>query len=257
MATMLEPSLSSSQYRAPYSTTSAPTMADTLPIIDFNFDDLRSRMAKFTTRFDAFIVQGRKRVLEERSNFRMKVTELEEEQRSKARDIETLTQRTQSHAQTLSKEAAEASEMRTAIAAITQQRDAHLSHRDRLKSEMAALQKSINQRLAAQRQHAVRMEAQARLNEPELRFWEECLGMRIEGAGEADRLRFVFAHIDERDWAREGWFELDMSRVDYRVGAIKPRVEADRLEEEVQKLNRTRDLAMFLKGMRGLIGEAM
>lgn len=55
----------------------APPAADTLPSIDFGFDDLRDRMAKFTARFDAFIEQGRKRVLEERNQFRLNVAELQ------------------------------------------------------------------------------------------------------------------------------------------------------------------------------------
>src|SRR6478735_5420458 len=54
-----------------------PSMADQLPSIDFGFDELRDRMAKFTAKFDAFIEQGRKRVLEERNQFRMNVAELQ------------------------------------------------------------------------------------------------------------------------------------------------------------------------------------
>lgn len=59
--------------------TSAPlegSISDTLPNINFGFDDLRDRMAKFTVKFDNFIEQGRKRVLEERNQFRMNVAEL-------------------------------------------------------------------------------------------------------------------------------------------------------------------------------------
>jgi len=52
-------------------------MADQLPSVDFGFDELRDRMAKFTAKFDAFIEQGRKRVLEERNQFRMNVAELQ------------------------------------------------------------------------------------------------------------------------------------------------------------------------------------
>ena len=51
-------------------------MADSLPNIDFGFEDLRQRMTSFTDRFDAFIERGRKRVLEERNKFRMNVAEL-------------------------------------------------------------------------------------------------------------------------------------------------------------------------------------
>lgn len=53
-----------------------PSMADQLPSINFGFDDLRSRMNQFTARFDAFIEQGRRRVLEERNQFRVNVAEL-------------------------------------------------------------------------------------------------------------------------------------------------------------------------------------
>lgn len=57
--------------------TAAPSMADSLPNTNFGFDELRDRMTKFTVRFDAFIEQSRKRVLEERNQFRMNVAELQ------------------------------------------------------------------------------------------------------------------------------------------------------------------------------------
>lgn len=53
-----------------------PSVAETLPNINFGFDDLRERMNKFSTRFDAFIERGRKRVLEERNQFHMRMAEL-------------------------------------------------------------------------------------------------------------------------------------------------------------------------------------
>lgn len=55
----------------------APSVADSLPSINFGFDELRDRMARFTAKFDAFIEQGRKRVLEEKNQFVMQVTELQ------------------------------------------------------------------------------------------------------------------------------------------------------------------------------------
>ena len=77
MATMFEPSLSTSIMRAPLSSANAPSMADSLPNINFGFDELRERMANFTDRFDDFIARGRKRVLEERNQFRINVAELQ------------------------------------------------------------------------------------------------------------------------------------------------------------------------------------
>lgn len=75
MSSSFDPSLSTTM-RPPLSSADAPSMADTLPSINFGFDELRDRMAKFTVRFDTFIEQGRKRVLEERNQFRMNVAEL-------------------------------------------------------------------------------------------------------------------------------------------------------------------------------------
>lgn len=72
MASVFEPR--SSQNRQ---TMAAPSMADSLPSIDFGFDDLRDRMARFTARFDDFIEKGRKRVLEERNQFAVTVAELQ------------------------------------------------------------------------------------------------------------------------------------------------------------------------------------
>lgn len=47
-----------------------------LPTVDFNFEDLRKRMNDFSTKFDAFIERGRKRVLEERNGFRGRLGEI-------------------------------------------------------------------------------------------------------------------------------------------------------------------------------------
>ena len=77
MAKMFEPSLSTSTMRTPYSSAPNPSMADSLPNINFGFDDLRDRMAKFTQKFDDFIAQGRKRVLEERNHFRTNLAEFQ------------------------------------------------------------------------------------------------------------------------------------------------------------------------------------
>jgi kinetochore protein Spc25 len=77
MATSFEPSLLMSAVRPPLLSADAPSMADSLPSIEFGFDELRGRMAQFTVKFDAFIEQGRKRVLEERNQFRMNVAELQ------------------------------------------------------------------------------------------------------------------------------------------------------------------------------------
>ncbi|KAI9643916.1 kinetochore-associated Ndc80 complex subunit spc25 [Ciborinia camelliae] len=262
MASMFEPSLStsmsSSTMRPPLSSADAPSMADTLPSINFGFDELRDRMAKFTVKFDAFIEQGRKRVLEERNQFRMNVTELHaEDQRMKKRDIEVLSSKSSTHQQTLAKEAAETAEMQAAIAALSAQRDAQLATREALKAQIAETQKAISGRVAAQKSHAQYIDKQARFNVPELDFWISNLGLMIEGAGQNDRLKFVFNNIDDNDYDREAWFELDTSKRDYDIPYCKPKLEKEQIERVVDKLNETRDLRVLLKGMRELFVEAV
>lgn len=232
-------------------------MADTLPSIDFGFDELRDRMAKFTAKFDAFIEQGRKRVLEERNQFRMNVAELQEDQRMKKKDIEILQLKTNTHQQTIAKEAAETREMQTSIATLQSQYDSQVSVRDSLKAQIAATQREIDAKLAAQAAHAKKVEAQSRFNVPELDFWVTTLCLRIEGAGQTDRLKFVYTHVDEKDWEREAWFELCTDSRDYDVKHCRPKLERERVEKVLERVNENRELVGLLKGMRELFVEAM
>ncbi|KAI9711447.1 MAG: kinetochore-associated Ndc80 complex subunit spc25 [Candelaria pacifica] len=252
-----EPSLSTSAMRAPYSTADAPSMADSLPGINFGFEELRDRMTKFTVRFDDFIEKGRKRVLAERNQFRINVAELQEDQRMKKKDIEILSLKSNTHAQTVSKEAQETSEMHAAIDTLTTQRDARAAARDRLKQQIAETKKSIAQQHEAQQKHARYLDGQQRFNIPELDFWHDYLCMRIEGAGVEDQLKFVYTHVDERDWEREALFELGMGKREYEVLHCKPKIEGEKVAACVEKLNESRDLGAFLKGMRELFVETL
>ena len=175
----------------------------------------------------------------------------------KKKDIDILTHKSTTHAHTLAKEAAETEEMQSAIASITSQREARAAYRDRLRAETASVQNAIDQRLEAQRQHAKYLDEQARYNLPELDFWTDYLCMRIEGAGAIDHLKFVYTHVDERDWEKEAWFELNTEKRDYQVNCMRPKLKSDGVERCVEKLNENRDLGIFLKGMRGLFVDVM
>ncbi|KAF2645876.1 hypothetical protein P280DRAFT_503910 [Massarina eburnea CBS 473.64] len=252
--TAFEQSLSSSMRLPAHD---APSMADQLPSINFGFDDLRSRMNMFTARFDDFIEKGRRRVLEERNTFRMNVAEVQEDQRMRKRDIEILELKQSQHSSTLAKESAETTEMHAAIATLTMQRDERLTHRDALRSQISEVQKAITARREAQLKHRRYLDGQSRYNEPELEFWESYLGLRIEGLGKADRLKFVYTNVCEREWDREAWFELDTTERDYKVEDARPKLERDEVDRVLERLNETRDLAAFLKGMRELFVEQL
>jgi len=173
------------------------------------------------------------------------------------RDIEIINLKSQTHEQTLQKEAAEAAEMHAAISSITVERDSRLAKRDRLKQQIAETQKSISQRVEAQRAHAKHLDAQSRLNNPELDFWQDYLCLRIEGAGREDRLKFVYSHLSEKDWEDEAWFELGTASRDYEVFHTRPKLNRDALEKEVDLVNDDRDFGAFLKRMRKLFAETM
>lgn len=142
----------------------------------------------------------------------------------KKKDIEIMTSKSNTHQQTLAKESAETHEMQEAIASLSAQRDAHLATKDALKQQIAETQKQIDAKLAAQRAYAKHVDAQSRYNIPELDFWTSNLAMEIEGAGLNDRIKFVFSHIDDRDWKREAYFELDTSKREYEVPNCKPKL---------------------------------
>lgn len=274
MLSSFEPSLSTSGMRPPLTSAHAPSMADSLPNINFGFEDLRNRMAQFTAKFDAFIERGRKQVLEERNQFRINLAELQgmctiysswdngliqakEDQRMRQRDIEIVNLKSQTHEQTLQKEAAEADEMHAAISSIAMERDSRLTKRDRVKHQITETQKAINQRIEAQKSHSRTLDAQARLNTPELEFWQEYLCLRIEGAGRDDRLKFIYSHMLEKDWEAEAWFELGTASRDYEVFHTRPKVDQDALDRELDTLNEDRDFGAFLKRMRRLLLKTM
>ena len=175
----------------------------------------------------------------------------------KKKDIEILQLKTNTRQQTMAKESTEAREMRAAIATLAKQRDRHLATRDSLKTQIESTQREIESRGAAQLAHARQLDAQSRFNVPELDFWVSNLGLKIEGAGQDDRLKFVYSHIDERDWEREAWFELVTAARDYDVRHCRPKLEREKVEKVLERLNETRELTVLLKGMRELFVEAM
>ncbi|KAK5120543.1 hypothetical protein LTR85_006199 [Meristemomyces frigidus] len=253
MAVPLTPSRFGSSFSGSQAyNTNMPSMADTLPSVDFNFNDLRERMAQFTVRFDDFIERGRKRVLEERNAFRMNVAELEDTQRNRNQAITLLESKSSTHAHTLAKEAAETEEMHAAIRSLSEQKEEHLARREQLKDDIASVQASIKQRREAQTAYQRSLDAQARHNIPELRFWEHCLGLRIEGTETEDVLRFVYVCVDERDAEKECWFDLSMGGKEYEIASTQPKLERDSVDEAQERLNETRDLGAFLKSMRTL-----
>lgn len=173
------------------------------------------------------------------------------------RDIEIVQLKSNSLQQTMAKEKQEKQEMETSIATLASQRDRQEAERDALARQVADTQRAIDAKIAAQQARTRQREAQARFNVPELDFWVTNLCLTMEGAGNDDRLRFVYTHIDDQDWAREAWFELDTAQRDYAVRHCRPKLEREKVDRLLERVNETRELVVLLKGMRELFVEAM
>lgn len=255
-----------------------------LPTVDFNFDDLRRRMSEFSTKFDAYIERGRKRVLEERNDFRARLSELNgkhagphsafahptnngaEDQKSTQTQISTIQSTLASHSHILQRESHEKSEMQSQITSIESHASSQRTQRDKLQQAIASTQRQIDAKLAAQREYAARMEKQSELNGPELSFWETYLGTRIEGGGDEGIIRVVYTFPPQRNGGengneeREATFELSVPETGsggYEVVHTRPRLNGHNVERVVNRLNESRDIAVLLKGMRALFQEEM
>jgi kinetochore protein Spc25 len=180
-----------------------------------------------------------------------------DQRRQRKQAIAESESKSSNHAHILAKESQEKEEMQDAIQSLTAQREDHLAQRDQTKAEIASVQATVRQRREAQAAHQRSLDSQARHNVPELRFWETCLGLRIEGTGVEDQLKFVFLNMDERDLDRQCWFELQMGGREWAVVAAKPRLDRDSVSAVQGRFNETRQLGELFKGMRKLLSEAL
>jgi kinetochore protein Spc25 len=185
------------------------------------------------------------------------LTILPDQARQRKQAIAEAESKNSSHAHIIAKEAQETDEMHEAIRSLTMQKEEHVARRDQLKAEIASVQSSIRQRREAQAAHQRSLDAQARHNAPELRFWELCLGMRMEASGVDESIKLVFVSIDDRDPERECWFQLNMGGGVFEVESTKPRLNRDDVDAALERLNETGEMGHFLKTIRTMFVEVV
>lgn len=183
-----------------------------------------------------------------------------EDKKSTKTQIGSLESSLASHDHVLTREASEKAEMQSQITQLESHAASSRSRRETLKASIAATQRQIDAKVAAQREYASRMDSQAEQNAPELAFWETHLGCRIEGAGDENTIRvsYVFQPAKGSSEEREATFELhvpDSGNGGYDIVYAKPKLEKESIDKIVGRLNETRDIAVLLKGMRGLFAE--
>lgn len=169
--------------------------------------------------------------------------------------IEQVQQQSEAHSATLQREAKETHEVTSLITSLTAQRDAQVAQQQNIQARISSVHSQISQKQSAQSSHASTLASQSLRDIPELDFWVQNLGLKIEGAGVSDRIKFSFSLVDDRDWDQEAWFELDCEKRDYEVRKFWPKVERTRIDAVVEVLNEKRELASMLRGMRELFVE--
>ena len=171
---------------------------------------------------------------------------------------------TQSHI--VQRETAEKNEMHVQISELESHHQSQMMQREKLRNAISATQRQIDNKIEKQREYALKMDGQSRLNGPELSFWETYLGCRIEGAGDGEdegKVRIVYVFPPARSGGggeREASLELkvpDSGSGGYEVVGVRPRLKGEDVERVVGKLNETREISTLLKGMRALFGEEM
>ncbi|CAZ79241.1 unnamed protein product [Tuber melanosporum] len=231
------------------------SMAATLPQINFGFEELKDRMARFTVRFDDFIEKGRRRILEEKNEFAKTIVEDKDTQRILKKEIEHYKQKEKDVSENVAKEQLEATEAEHTIAEMDRKKQSRLEHKAHLVAQIEATQEAIRKKREIRAEERKALSFQSSRNAPELAFWEDHLGMRIEGAGVTDHLRIVYTHIVDSDWSKEFSFIINMVTRDYEVIQCRPKLDSALVGKWVDRLNETRDLTCFLKEMRQLFKE--
>lgn len=141
---------------------------------------------------------------------------------------------------------------------------------DGLRERLDAIRGKLAGKKAGLRQREMYAGVMRGQNSEELESWELGLGMRIEGTGNEERVRFVFDVPEGTNGKLETMgktvsFELDMSGLassekggmasgrGYEVVECAPRVDATKVEKIVERMCDGEELGRFLAEMRALL----
>lgn len=143
----------------------------------------------------------------------------------------------------------EVDEGRDSIENFTAKRDEMAEMRKNLVKQMEEVREAIRKKKELQNNERRALNQQMALISPEVYFWEQTLGLRIEGVQE-DLLRFIFTNVDEKDYNRAFSCMLDLSEADYKIVKTSPELSPEVVESILKVLNESRRINMFLKSLR-------
>ncbi|KAF3936375.1 hypothetical protein ABW19_dt0200417 [Dactylella cylindrospora] len=227
-----------------------PNIAAQLPSVNFGFEELKERMNKFTMAFDEFVEKRREKALEDRTNFARDLADIKENQKTVKKNIEHYEQEEIKIAANTEKEIQETADLENEIATIKSQKSHRQAENETLNSQIREQSAAISKKRAKLLEEKQALASQANQNQPELAFWEDYLGLRIEGAGRLDHVRFIFTCLDEKDMDREFEIVVSVESRDYEIIGARPKLDDATKGRCLDILNETRSIAKFLKAVR-------
>ncbi|KAF3924284.1 hypothetical protein ABW21_db0206110 [Orbilia brochopaga] len=227
-----------------------PNIAAQLPSVNFGFDELKERMSKFTLGFDEFIEKRREKALDTRTNFARDVADLAENEKTIKKNIEHYEQEEIKIASNNEKEIQETADLENEISTIRQQKATREAENETLNAQIREQSSAISKRRAKLLEEKQALASQANHNQPELAFWEDYLGLRIEGAGRLDHVRFIFTCLDPSEPDREFEVVVSVESRDYEIIGARPKLDEATKARCLDILNETRSIAKFLRAVR-------
>lgn len=218
-----------------------------MPRFELDFKGLKLRMEQFQSRFDQTLEEQRSQVAQTRQEFSRLVSENNETERLLKAEIESLTSKSDALIHKHTGEVAELEATRKTIGELRAKKEQLANQQQQYKTQIENLQQRISQLSEKKSLFEENVARQSGQNSTELQYWQELLGLRIDGLKD-DYLKLVFTNVDAA--SSEYSFVLDMTGDDYKVKECKPPVEESVLSQIVQHFNTKKELSLFLRDMR-------
>ncbi|WBW71380.1 Ndc80 complex subunit Spc25 [Schizosaccharomyces osmophilus] len=217
------------------------------PDLELNYNDLKLKISNFNSIFDRFLQDERKQLLNNKNEYLKELSTVYENQKNSEKTLDHLRAREQSFNELLEKERVEREATEQEIQTIQGKAEAMQKRKQTILDEIERCRVVLTTKRHTKEELDSLKRKQEQLNMPELQFWQDYLGLRMEGVHE-EVIRFVFTNIDEKNWDKPFSFQINLSHIDYEVTHCRPPLLI--LDDLVKKLNQSRDFYQFLRDIR-------
>ncbi|KAL1917888.1 uncharacterized protein VTP21DRAFT_3722 [Calcarisporiella thermophila] len=219
----------------------------TLPSANIRYDELRKKTSLFLKKFDMYVENEKNQILDKQEKWMQSIAESRERFASLKEQLEHYKKQEAALTETMEREQRELDDAQNKIYELSKQKESIEDRKAILQAQLDQIRVELKRKKDARIARIKALEAKKSRNEPELRCYEEKLAMKIHSV-KSNWLKFVFTHINEKNWDKEYSFTVDVSERVYKVPKCNPQIE--NINELVAWLNETRDFFGFLKRIR-------